>query len=107
EGPKGRYATELRIIASANPTVRELLGLLAAGGGHATFVGTPESIADEIERWVDDGGADGFNLMPPTLPGGIDDFVDQVVPVLQQRGRLRRDYAGQTLRSHLGSSKRP
>lgn len=107
EGPKGRYATVLRIVASANPTVRELLGLLAAGGGHATFVGTPECIADEIERWVDDGGADGFNLMPPTLPGGIDDFVDQVVPVLQQRGRLRRDYAGQTLRSHLGSSKRP
>lgn len=107
DGPKGRYATVLRIIASANPTVRELLGLLAAGGGHATFVGTPESIADEIERWVDGGGADGFNLMPPTLPGGIDDFIDQVVPVLQQRGRLRRDYAGGTLRSHLGSGKRP
>ncbi|MDN6328266.1 MULTISPECIES: LLM class flavin-dependent oxidoreductase [unclassified Brachybacterium] len=107
QGPKGRYATVLRIIASAGPTVRELLGLLAAGGGHATFVGTPESIADEIERWVDGGGADGFNLMPPTLPGGIDDFVEQVVPVLQRRGRLRRDYAGRTLRSHLGASTRP
>lgn len=100
-GPKGRYATILRIIESTRPTVRELLGLLAAGGGHATFVGTPEMIADEIERWVDGGGADGFNLMPPTLPGGIEDFVDLVVPELQRRGLFRKSYGGTTLRSHL------
>ena len=101
-GPKGRYATVLRIIDSAQPSVRELLGLLAAGGGHATVIGTPESVADEIERWVDAGAADGFNLMPPTLPGGITDFVEQVVPVLQRRGRFRREYEGTTLREHLG-----
>ncbi|WP_122939117.1 LLM class flavin-dependent oxidoreductase [Brachybacterium sp. EE-P12] len=101
-GPKGRYATVLRIVESVRPTVRELLGLLAAGGGHATVIGTPESVADEIERWVDAGAADGFNLMPPTLPGGIEDFVDQVVPVLQRRGRFRREYEGTTLREHLG-----
>lgn len=101
-GPKGRYATVLRIIDSARPTVRELLGLLAAGGGHTTVIGTPESVADEIERWVDAGAADGFNLMPPTLPGGITDFVDQVVPLLQRRGRFRREYEGTTLREHLG-----
>ena len=101
-GPKGRYATVLRIVDAARPTVRELLGLLAAGGGHATVIGTPESVADEIERWVDGGAADGFNLMPPTLPGGIEDFVDQVVPVLQRRGRFRRDYEGRTLRENLG-----
>ncbi|WP_019971081.1 LLM class flavin-dependent oxidoreductase [Mycobacterium sp. 141] len=103
-GPQGRYATVLRIIESRRPTVRELLGLLAAGGGHATFVGTPEAIADEIERWVDGGGADGFNLMPATLPAGIENFVDHVVPVLQRRGRFRQEYGGSTLRSHLGSS---
>ena len=101
-GPKGRYATVLRIVESVRPTLRELLGLLAAGGGHATVIGTPESVADEIERWVDAGAADGFNLMPPTLPGGIEDFVDQVVPVLQRRGRFRREYEGTTLREHLG-----
>jgi len=101
-GPRGRYATVLRIIRTARPTVRELLGYLAAGGGHATFIGTPESVADEIERWVDAGAADGFNLMPATLPGGIEDFVDQVVPVLQERGRFRREYSGSTLREHLG-----
>lgn len=103
-GPKGRYATVLRIIETADPTVRELLGLLAAGGGHATFVGTPEGIADEIERWVDGGGADGFNLMPPALPQGVEDFVDQVVPVLQARGRFRREYRGDTLRERLSDS---
>ena len=49
-----------------------------------------------------EGGADGFNLMPPSLPGSIEDFVEQVVPELQKRGLLRRDYTGQTLRDHLG-----
>lgn len=106
-GPKGRYATVLRIIETARPTVRELLGYLAAGGGHATFIGTPEGIADEIERWVDTGAADGFNLMPPTLPGGIEDFVDDVVPVLQRRGRFRRDYEQRTLRARLAGVSDP
>ncbi|MDO5513237.1 LLM class flavin-dependent oxidoreductase [Corynebacterium sp.] len=101
-GPKGRYATILRIIESRQPTVRELLGYLAAGGGHATFVGTPEQIADEMQRWVEEGGADGFNLMPPSLPAGIEDVVDLVVPVLQERGVFRRAYSGATLREHLG-----
>ncbi|RZU60984.1 LLM class flavin-dependent oxidoreductase [Zhihengliuella halotolerans] len=100
-GPQGRYATVLRIIESTRPTVRELLGYLAAGGGHATFIGTPEAIADEIERWIDAGAADGFNLMPPALPASIEDFVDLVVPVLQERGRFRREYGAGTLRSHL------
>ncbi|MCS5480308.1 LLM class flavin-dependent oxidoreductase [Corynebacterium sp. YIM 101645] len=100
-GPKGRYATILRIIESKQPTVRELLGYLAAGGGHATFVGTPEQIADEMARWVEGGGADGFNLMPPSLPAGIEDFVDLVIPVLQERGLFRTEYAATTLRGHL------
>ncbi|HWK70584.1 MAG TPA: LLM class flavin-dependent oxidoreductase [Burkholderiaceae bacterium] len=101
-GPKGRYATILRIIETEQPTVRQLLGRLAAGGGHCTMVGTPERIADEMERWLMNEGADGFNLMPPSLPGGIDDFVDHVVPVLQRRGLFRRDYESSTLRGHLG-----
>ncbi|WP_312801468.1 LLM class flavin-dependent oxidoreductase [Corynebacterium variabile] len=83
------------------PTVRELLGYLAAGGGHATLVGTPEQAADEIIRWIDCGAADGFNIMPPSMPHGLDTFVDQVVPVLQERGRFRREYEGTTLRENL------
>lgn len=104
-GPKGRYATILRIIESEAPTLRQLLGRLAAGGGHCTMVGTPEQIADKMQRWVEGGGADGFNLMPPTLPGSIDDFIDQVVPLLQARGLFRREYTGSTLRDHLGLSR--
>ncbi|MDN6180188.1 MAG: LLM class flavin-dependent oxidoreductase [Halomonas subglaciescola] len=101
-GPKGRYATILRIIECEKPTLRQLLGRLAAGGGHCTMVGTPESIADEMQRWVEQGGADGFNLMPPALPSSIEDFVEQVVPVLQRRGLFRREYTASTLRGHLG-----
>lgn len=101
-GPKGRYATIQRLIAVHQPTVRELLGLLAAGGGHATMIGTPQSIADEMEQWLDCGAADGFNLMPPTLPGGIEDFVDLVIPELQRRGLFRTAYSSSTLRGHLG-----
>lgn len=101
-GPQGRYSTILRIIETEQPTVRQLLGRLAAGGGHCTVVGTPEQVADHIEYWLDHEAADGFNLMPPALPHSLDDFVDQVVPLLQQRGRLRRDYQGSTLREHLG-----
>ncbi|MCQ9616358.1 LLM class flavin-dependent oxidoreductase [Paenalcaligenes niemegkensis] len=67
-GPKGRYGTILRIIQTENPTVRQLLGRLAAGGGHCTMVGTPEAIADQMEFWFRNEGADGFNLMPPLCP---------------------------------------
>ncbi|MGP7734970.1 LLM class flavin-dependent oxidoreductase [Oceanimonas smirnovii] len=101
-GPKGRYATVLRIIETEQPTVRQLLGRLAAGGGHCTMVGTPESVADRMEQWFRNEGADGFNLMPPSLPAGIEDFVDQVVPELQRRGLFRTEYEGSTLREHLG-----
>lgn len=101
-GPRGRYETILRIVAKDSPTVRELLGTLAAGGGHCTMIGTPESIADEIERWFRAGAADGFNLMPPSFPDGLEDFVDRVIPVLQQRGLFRTGYDGaETLRELL------
>ena len=101
-GPKGRYSTILRIIETEQPTVRQLLGRLAAGGGHCIMVGTPEQIADQMEHWFLTEGADGFNLMPPSLPDGIEDFVEQVVPVLQRRGLFRSDYNSDTLRGHLG-----
>jgi hypothetical protein len=55
-----------------------------------------------MEHWFRNEGADGFNLMPPSLPGGIEDFIEQVVPVLQSRGLFRTEYQGSTLREHLG-----
>lgn len=101
-GPQGRYVTILRIIEAERPTVRQLLGRLAAGGGHCTMVGTPEQVADAIERWFVAGAADGFNLMPPLLPGSLEEFIDRVLPILQRRGLYRTEYAATTLRGHLG-----
>ena len=82
-------------------TVRQLAGRLGGYGG-LSFVGTPETIADEMEEWLETGGSDGFNVMFPYLPEGLFDFVDRVVPVLQRRGLFRRDYEGRTLRENLG-----
>lgn len=101
-GPKGRYGTILRIIETEKPSLRGLLGRLAAGGGHCTVVGTPTSVADHIEHWYRNEGADGFNLMPPLLPQGLEDFIEQVIPELQKRGLFRTRYTHRTLRGHLG-----
>jgi alkanesulfonate monooxygenase SsuD/methylene tetrahydromethanopterin reductase-like flavin-dependent oxidoreductase (luciferase family) len=93
-----------RVIALAkreNLTVRRLAQRLGGYSGLA-FVGTPRTIADEMERWLVDEGCDGFNVLFPYLPGGLDDFVDRVVPELQERGIFRREYEGKTLRENLG-----
>jgi alkanesulfonate monooxygenase len=84
-----------------NLTVRQLAQRLGGYAGLA-FVGTPAKIADEMEEWLVTEGSDGFNVMFPYLPGGLDDFVDKVVPELQRRGLFRRDYEGATLRDNLG-----
>lgn len=100
-GPVGRYKTILEIVHDKEPTLRELLGYISAGGGHLTLIGTPEEIVDEMERWFNLGVADGFNLMPPTLPSGLKDFVELIIPELQKRGIFRKGYEGATLREHL------
>lgn len=66
------------------------------------MIGTPKTIADTLEQWFVEQAADGFNIMPPFLPEGLDEFVDDVVPLLQQRGLFRHEYSGTTLRDHLG-----
>ena len=88
-------------------TVRQLLRALGGGVGHRIVAGTPEAIADDIEAWFRAGAADGFNLMPDVLPDGLETLVDAVVPILQRRGLFRRDYAGATLRDHLGLARPP
>jgi alkanesulfonate monooxygenase len=83
-------------------TVKEV-GLRVAGArGKAVVKGSPAEIADQMEEWFCNGGCDGFNLMPPFLPGGLDDFVELVLPELRRRGLFRTEYAGRTLREHLG-----
>ncbi|MBI5973014.1 LLM class flavin-dependent oxidoreductase [Staphylococcus caledonicus] len=101
-GPVGRYETILEMINDTQPTVHELLGYLNAGGGHLTLIGTPEEIVDEMEYWFNEGVADGFNLMPPSLPHSLEDFVELIVPELQRRGLYRTEYSSHTLREHLG-----
>src|SRR5476651_2297087 len=82
-------------------TVRQLAQRVGGYGG-LSFVGTPATIADQMEEWLTSRGCDGFNIMFPFLPAGLDDFVDKVVPELQKRGIFRREYEGRTLRENLG-----
>src|ERR1700745_3371291 len=84
-----------------NLTVRQLAQRLGGYSGLA-MVGTAQTIADEMEEWLETEASDGFTVMFPYLPGGLDDFVDRVVPELQRRGLFRGDYEGATLREHLG-----
>jgi alkanesulfonate monooxygenase len=81
--------------------VRQLAQRLGGYGGLA-FVGTPATIADDMEQWLVERGSDGFNIMFPYLPQGLDDFVERLVPELQRRGLFRREYPGSTLRDTLG-----
>jgi alkanesulfonate monooxygenase SsuD/methylene tetrahydromethanopterin reductase-like flavin-dependent oxidoreductase (luciferase family) len=70
--------------------------------GRQSFVGSPATIAGTIDRFVQEDASDGFILVPHITPGGLDDFVDRVVPLLQERGSYRTEYEGTTLREHLG-----
>lgn len=87
-------------------TVRELFHYFAATArGHLLIVGNPEQIADQIEEWFVQEAADGFNICPPYMPGGLDLFLEHVVPVLQRRGLFRTEYEGSTFRDHFGLSR--
>ncbi|MBZ9640274.1 LLM class flavin-dependent oxidoreductase, partial [Streptomyces sp. PSKA30] len=99
-GNGSRFQLVLDIIDREQPTVRQLLHRLAGARGHRVVTGTPEQVADQIHEWFEQGAADGFNIMPPWLPGGFDLFADQVVPILQARGLFRITYDGTTLREH-------
>jgi alkanesulfonate monooxygenase SsuD/methylene tetrahydromethanopterin reductase-like flavin-dependent oxidoreductase (luciferase family) len=84
-----------------NLTVRQLAQIAGSFSG-LTFVGAPAAIADEMEQWLFEEGCDGFNIMFPYVPEGLEDFVDKVVPELQRRGLFQREYEGKTLRENLG-----
>ncbi|WP_149536769.1 LLM class flavin-dependent oxidoreductase [Siccirubricoccus phaeus] len=85
-----------------NMTLRDLYNLVAAARGHWVIYGSPTRIADIMEEWFLTGAADGFVVLPPWFPGQFDAFVDQVIPILQQRGLYRTAYEGTTLRENLG-----
>jgi alkanesulfonate monooxygenase len=100
----GSHSARERLVSIArreNLTIRQLAARAGSYGGTA-FVGTPATIADEMQRWLETNACDGFNVMFPFLPEGLDDFVDKVIPELQARGLFRREYEGATLRENLG-----
>ena len=99
-------ATLIRDMAMKDGlTIRQTWERIAGGRGHFDFHGSPGDVADVMEEWFQNGAADGFNIMPPVMPGGLDDFVELVVPELQRRGLFRTRYEGTTLRDHLGLKK--
>jgi alkanesulfonate monooxygenase len=85
-----------------NMSVRETWEKLVVSKGHRQLIGTAEDIADSFQEWFETDGADGFNIMPAFMPGGLTDFVTLVVPELQRRGLFRKTYGGRTLRENLG-----
>ncbi|MCQ6561789.1 LLM class flavin-dependent oxidoreductase [Paenibacillus mendelii] len=104
-GDEARQLVGLAQKASGHDdiTIRELFHYFAATArGHLLIVGNPEQIADQMEEWFVEEAADGFNICPPYMPGGLDLFVDLIVPVLQQRGLFRTEYEGSTFREHFG-----
>ena len=101
ESSKSGRERAIRLGQRENLTVRQLAQRLGGYGG-AALVGTPRTIADDMQAWLEGRACDGFNVMFPYVPGGLDDFVEQVVPELQARGLFRREYEGTTLREHLG-----
>jgi FMN-dependent oxidoreductase (nitrilotriacetate monooxygenase family) len=106
--PAGRNSRQHVVIELARRerfTVRQLYEYLAGARGHWVVVGTPQKIADEMQKWFENGAADGFNVMPPVLPQSLDEFVDLVIPELQKRGLFRTEYEGSTLRENLGLDK--
>lgn len=88
-------------------TWRDMVNLAGAARGHWVILGTPEEIADILQDWFEDYACDGFNILPAYFPGAFQDFVDLVVPILQDRGLFRRDYTGTSLREHLGLARPP
>ena len=102
-GPQELRSISERLLARVRrdqPTIRQLSQQVA--GGAFNVIGTADEIADVMQAWFEQGACDGFNITPPRLPGGCEDFVDLVIPVLQRRGLFRTDYEGTTLRDNLG-----
>jgi FMN-dependent oxidoreductase (nitrilotriacetate monooxygenase family) len=102
-GAKSRQQLMFDLARREGLTLRQLYLRIAGARGHSQIIGTPAQIADEMEERFRANGADGFNIMPATLPGGLDDFIELVLPELRRRGLFRDDYEATTLRGHLGS----
>jgi FMN-dependent oxidoreductase (nitrilotriacetate monooxygenase family) len=102
EGTQSRADLIIEMAVRENLTVRQILSRLGGGRGHFEFAGTPEQVADTIVYWFTRGAADGFNIMAPALPSGLEAFIDHVLPILRKAGLFREEYEGTTLRQNYG-----
>ncbi|GLS24039.1 monooxygenase [Labrys miyagiensis] len=107
EAGKSRQALLIDLARRENLTIRQLYLRIAGARGHWQLVGTPEQIADQLEERFVNYGADGFNVMAPIVPGGLNDFIELVLPELRRRGLFRTEYEGATLRENLGLKRPP
>ncbi len=101
-GQRSRQVLLTELAGNENLTLAQLGRRIAGGRGHHSLIGTPTQIADELQAWFEGRGADGFNVLVPHLPAGLEDVATRVVPELQRRGLFRTEYQGRTLREHLG-----
>ena len=102
EGGQTQFKNVLGWARNENLTIRQLYQRFAGARGQRTVIGTGEQIADHMQTWFEGRGVDGFLIQPPYLPGGLEEFIAEVIPVLQQRGLFRTEYSGKTLRDNLG-----
>ena len=103
---QGIFKHVMDIAKRGNLSLRQTAQVVAGARGKFVVKGTPQHIADAMEDWFKKEACDGFNVMPPYLPGALDEFVTMVIPELQRRGLFRTEYEGRTLRENLGL-KRP
>lgn len=101
-GIKSRYELLRDMAQRDRMTLRQVIERVASGAGHRVVVGDPQQVADELIDWFEAGIVDGYAIMWPYLPGGLEEFVEWVVPELQRRGVYRKEYSSRTLRGHLG-----
>jgi FMN-dependent oxidoreductase (nitrilotriacetate monooxygenase family) len=102
ENGKGRFLQQLELARRENLTIRQLVLKFRVARGHLQAIGSVKTVADLIEEWFVEQGADGFNVVPPLLPQGFEDFTRLVVPELQRRGIFRKEYSAGTYRDNLG-----
>jgi FMN-dependent oxidoreductase (nitrilotriacetate monooxygenase family) len=101
DGIRGMVDLFTRLDPTRTWTPREIASFVGVGGGGPVIIGSPTTVADELERWIEAGDLDGFNVADPVPPVTLRDFVDLVVPELQRRGRVWSGYAGETLREYF------
>lgn len=101
EGIRGLVEGFTKLDPTRTWTPRALAEFVGVGGGGPVIIGSPSTVANELERWIDVADIDGFNIADPVPPVTLRDFVDLVVPELQRRGRVWTAYEGETLREHV------